>query len=246
LSAELEQRVTDRTRELQQAYREMEVFAYAVAHDLKAPLRSVDGFGSMLDLEYGERLDDKGRGYVQRMRRSVLKMAELIDDLLAYARIERREFQTASVMLPALIERALAEQRDEIERSGAQVHTNVAPLAVRGDADGLLLALRNLLQNALKFSRQSKPPRVEVTAIATPEGVQIAIADNGIGFDMTYADRIFEMFQRLHRADDIPGTGIGLAIVRKAAERMRGRVWASATPGAGATFFLLLPASDAG
>jgi signal transduction histidine kinase len=246
LSAELEQRVADRTRELQQAYREMEVFAYAVAHDLKAPLRSVDGFGSMLDAEYGDRLDDKGRGYLQRMRRSVIKMAELIDDLLAYARIERREFQAAPVDLPALIERAVAEQRDDIDRCGAQVRTDIAPLAVRADADGLLLAVRNLLQNALKFSRQAKPPQIDITAQSMPEGVRIAVADNGIGFDMAHADRIFEMFQRLHRADDIPGTGIGLAIVRKAVERMHGRVWASASPGAGATFYLVLPASGIG
>jgi signal transduction histidine kinase len=198
----------------------------------------------MLVAEYGERLDQKGRDYVERMRRSVLKMAQLIDDLLAYARVERREFQFARITLAPFIDDLLAEQRDDFERYGAQVTKQIAAVTVRADIEGLGMAIRNLLQNALKFSRNAQPPRIEVNVIAGDDGVLITVRDNGIGFDMNYHERIFEMFQRLHRAEEFPGTGIGLAIVRKGVERMSGRVWATSKPGDGATFHLLLPAGD--
>jgi signal transduction histidine kinase len=244
LSADLEQRVADRTRELQQAYRELENFSYAAAHDLKAPLRSVDGFGAMLAEEYGDRLDDKGRAYLQRMRRSALKMSELIDDLLAYARVERREFNWSPIPLRPLIDKVIAEQRDEMDNNGVQLQVDVAELSVQADSDALIIACRNLLQNAVKFSRQAKPPVISIRAIEKDDGVCIVITDNGIGFDMSYRERIFEVFQRLHRAEEIPGTGIGLAIVRKAVERMGGCVWAVSSPGAGATFYLQLPSAN--
>jgi signal transduction histidine kinase len=243
LSTELEQRVNERTKELQQAYRELENFSYAVAHDLKAPLRSVDGFGAILTMEYGARLDEKGLGYLQRMRRSALKMSELIDDLLAYARVERRDFQLSDVQLPALIEAVVAEQRDELDRHGVQLRLNLAPVVARADQDGMLMACRNLLQNAIKFSQHSKPPQIVISVEHVGSDALIAIQDNGVGFDMSHHDKIFEMFQRLHRADEIPGTGIGLAIVRKAVERMDGRVWADSNPGKGATFYLQIPAT---
>jgi signal transduction histidine kinase len=197
----------------------------------------------LLAQEYGERLDDKGRNYVERMRRSVLTMDQLIDDLLAYARVERREFELRPINLPNLIDSVLAEQRDELEKSGTLLNKNMQPVDVEADLDGLRMVIRNLLQNAMKFSRQAKPPTIRIDAQISHNEVHLAIADNGIGFDMAYHDRIFEMFQRLHRADEIPGTGIGLAIVRKAMERMGGRVWATASPGAGATFHLQLPAA---
>jgi signal transduction histidine kinase len=245
LSSELEQRVAERTRELQQAYRELENFSYAAAHDLKAPLRSVDGFGSMLATEYGDRLDEKGRGYLQRMRRSALKMSELIDDLLAYARVERREFEASSVFVPAILEKVIAEQREDMELAGVQLQTDFAPFSVHADTEGLLMACRNLLQNSIKFSRQSQPPKIVIAVTEHDGGVCISFTDNGIGFDMSYHERIFEMFQRLHRAEEIPGTGIGLAIVRKAVERMGGRVWAKSAPGTGATFYLQLQPANA-
>lgn len=245
LSSELEQRVVERTRELQQAYRELENFSYAAAHDLKAPLRSVDGFGAMLAEEYGDRLDEKGRGYLQRMRRSALKMSELIDDLLAYARVERREFEWSAVFVPALIDKVVAEQKEELELGDVQLQVDVGALSVHADSDGLLMACRNLLQNSIKFSRQSRPPRVAIAVTERDGGVCISFTDNGIGFDMSYHERIFEMFQRLHRAEEIPGTGIGLAIVRKAVERMGGRVWAKSSPGSGATFYLQLQTAHA-
>jgi signal transduction histidine kinase len=194
-------------------------------------------------MEYGARLDEKGLGYLQRMRRSALKMSELIDDLLAYARVERRDFQLSDVQLPALIEAVVAEQRDELDRHGVQLRLNLAPVVARADQDGMLMACRNLLQNAIKFSQHSKPPQIVISVEHVGSDALIAIQDNGVGFDMSHHDKIFEMFQRLHRADEIPGTGIGLAIVRKAVERMDGRVWADSNPGKGATFYLQIPAT---
>ena len=241
LSTQLEQRVHERTVALQQAYRELENFSYAVAHDLKSPLRAIDGFGSLLEAEYGGQLDDKARGYVHRMRRNVVKMAELIDDLLAYARVERREFEFRPVLLPAFIAGIVAEHHEDIEKQNAQIMTDIPALTVRADIDGLRLAFRNLLQNALKFSAAARRPEIRISAEQQHDGIHIAVRDNGIGFDMGHSERIFEMFQRLHRAEEIPGTGIGLAIVRKAVERMDGRVWAASEPGAGATFFVRLP-----
>jgi signal transduction histidine kinase len=199
----------------------------------------------MLAEEYGAALDERGRGYLQRMRRSALKMSDLIDDLLAYARVDQRDFHLAPVPLPALLEKVIAEQHDEIERHGAQVHTDIAPLSVRADREGLLMTCRNLLQNAIKFSRESLPPKIAITVSVLDGGVCLAIRDNGIGFDMSHHERIFEMFQRLHRAEDIPGTGIGLAIVRKAVERMGGKVWTESKPGEGATFYVQLQRADA-
>jgi signal transduction histidine kinase len=238
LNADLESRVAERTMELEQAYRELENFSYAVAHDLKAPLRAVDGFGSMLAHEYADRLDNTGQHYVQRMRTSAIRMSELIDDLLAYARVDRREFNVRAVGLSMLVETVLQEQRDEIAKQRINLQVDVPNLTVLADQSGLHMSLRNLVQNAIKFSQQSSPPRIAIRAEPQGAYVIIRIQDNGIGFDMNYHDRIFEMFQRLHRADEIPGTGIGLAIVRKAMDRMGGKVWAESTPGEGATFFV--------
>ena len=244
LNMELEHRVTERTMELEQAYRELENFSYAVAHDLKAPLRSIDGFGAMLSDGYGDKLDDTGQRYIHRMRRSAVRMSELIDDLLAYARVDQRDLEFSAIPIVFMLGKVIAEQNDEIERHGVQININAENHKVRADQEGLLMACRNLLQNAIKFSRQATPPVVAIDVTEQDDGIRVAIRDNGIGFDMAHHEKIFEMFQRLHRAEDIPGTGIGLAIVRKAVERMGGRVWASSSPGAGATFYLHLPAAD--
>jgi len=244
LNMELEHRVTDRTMELQQAYRELENFSYAVAHDLKAPLRSIDGFGAMLADKYGTMLDDTGKHYLDRMRRSAVRMSELIDDLLAYARVDQRELQYEIISVASILDNVIGEQRDDIERYGVQMRVNPSDLSVRADKEGMVLACRNLLQNAIKFSRNAAPPVVSVDADAYENAVRIAVRDNGIGFDMAHHDKIFEMFQRLHRVDEFQGTGIGLAIVRKAVERMGGRVWAHSAEGEGAAFYLQLPSAD--
>jgi len=240
-NAALEQRVTERTQELQSAYRELESFSYAVAHDIKAPLRAVNAFGALLIEEHGKTLDSRALGYVERMRRGALHMAQLVDDLLAYARIERLELQAQPTNVAALINKCIAEQRDEIARLKADVAASSPPLTLLADGAALEQTLRNLLQNALKFSHPSMPPQVRIRVEVFAEQLQITVSDNGIGFDMQYHDRIFALFQRLHRPDEYAGTGIGLAIARKAIERMGGRLWAESKPNEGATFYIGLP-----
>ncbi len=237
----LEQRVAERTQELQSAYRELESFSYAVAHDIKAPLRAINAFGALLLEEHGKKLDSHALGYVERMRRGALHMAQLVDDLLAYARIERLELQAQPTDVAALINKCITEQRDEIARLNARVVATAPPLTLLVDGAALEQTLRNLLQNALKFSRHSMPPQVTISAEVLDERLRLSLSDNGIGFDMQYHDRIFAMFQRLHRPDEYPGTGIGLAIARKAIERMGGRLWAQSRPDEGATFYIELP-----
>ena len=241
LSTQLEQHVQDRTVELQSAYRELENFSYAVAHDLKAPLRALEGYGAILSEEIGGRIEGKASDYLQRMRRSALKMSELIDDLLAYARAERRESQIGELSVPEIIKGVVAEQREDIERYGASIELDLQLSTAKADREGLVLVCRNLLQNALKFSQHAKSPRVRIVVTQEHALVRIAVEDNGVGFDMIHHDKIFEIFQRLHRADEIPGTGIGLAIVRKAVERMHGKIWATSKRGEGAIFVVQLP-----
>jgi signal transduction histidine kinase len=243
LNVELEQRVIERTQKLTQAYQEMENFSYAVAHDLKSPLRAIHGFGALLEDEYAKRLDHQGRVYIDRMRRGALTMATLVDDLLAYAHIDRSEPQVAPTHLGNLLRACVNEQRSGIERMGVSVTLEVDEVELKIDGDGLAIAIRNVLANAIKFTAGANSPTIALRAAYTPNRCHVSIADNGIGFDMQYHDVIFAMFQRLHRIDDYPGTGIGLALSRKAVERAGGRIWAESAPGAGATFHIELPAA---
>jgi signal transduction histidine kinase len=241
LNTELEQRVAERTAQLERAYGELEGFSYAVAHDLKAPLRAINGFAHLLREELADRMNDRSEAHLNRIRSGALKMAALIDDLLSYAHIERRDLHASHVGLLPLVESIVAEFADETQRRGMTLTVEVEPITVFLDAEGLALALRNLIENALKYSCEKRPPALIIRALRTEEGVLLAIADNGIGFDMQYHDRIFKVFQRLHRDDQYPGTGIGLALVRKAVERIGGRVWAQSVPDEGATFYIELP-----
>lgn len=243
LNAALEQRVSDRTTELKRAYDELEGFSYAVAHDLKSPLRAINGFAHLLEAEMDAQLTGRARDHVTRIRNGAVRMAKLIDDLLAYSHIDRRGLEPRVVSLAALIESVVAQYLDEIQRRGIAVHLDVEPLKLRIDNEGLRLALRNLMENAIKYTRERTDPRIEIGARAMDHGVRLKVADNGIGFGMEYHDHIFKIFQRLHRDDQYPGTGIGLALVRKAVERLGGRVWAESQAGHGATFWVELPRS---
>jgi len=241
LNEELEQRVAERTLQLESVNKELESFSYSVSHDLKAPLRGIDGYSQLLEKDYRDRLDDDGRLFIHNIRSSAAQMHQLIEDLLNYSRMERRALQSVSLDLSGLVQAVVAERSAEFRREGVELQLELPQLRVRADRDGLALVLRNLLENALKFSRKAAAPAVQIAARAEAGKVILSVCDNGIGFDMKFHDRIFDIFQRLQRAEDYPGTGVGLALVRKAMQRMEGRVWAESSPGAGATFFLEIP-----
>ena len=237
----LESRVAERTAQLRQANQELEAFSYTVSHDLKAPLRGIDGYSQLLVEEYGERLDEDGRQFIRRIRHGVQLMGELINDLLEYSRMERRDMATEPVSLLPLVQQVLDGYDADIHRQGAQVQLAMEPFTLALDREGMAVVLRNLIGNALKFSRDRQPPRVEIGSRSEAGRRILWVRDNGVGFDMKYHDRMFGIFQRLHRAEEFPGTGVGLALVFKAVQRMGGRVWAESTLGDGATFFLEFP-----
>ena len=243
LNRELESRVAERTAELEAKHREMESFTYSVSHDLKAPLRGIDGYSRLLESDHAGRLDEEGRFFVERIRKATAQMGELIDDLLAYSRIERGRPVLVQLEPQAIVEGVVASMAGEFADPTVRLRVEVEPgLRVRGEREGLTLALRNLLENALKFTAGRDERAIEVGVRREGAHGLFWVRDNGLGFDMRYHERIFEIFQRLHRSEDYPGTGVGLAMVRKAVERMHGRVWAQSAPGEGAVFYIELAA----
>lgn len=241
LNADLELRVAARTAELEAKNRELETFTYSVSHDLKAPLRGIDGYSRILLEDKSAQLDDEAKRYLHTVRQATTQMGRLIDDLLAYAKLERREFELQAIALPALVAQVVEPVAQDLEARGVVLRLLVDDLRVRVDEAGLKQALRNLVDNAVKFSRSAARPEIEIGARAQHGRCLLWVRDNGVGFDMKFADRVFDIFQRLHRAEDYPGTGIGLALVRKAMERIGGRAFAESEPGHGATFFLDIP-----
>jgi signal transduction histidine kinase len=239
-AAELDLRVRERTAELVAANRELEAFSYAVSHDLRAPLRGIDGFSHALLEDYSEQLDAEGQEYLHRIRGATKWMAELIDALLEFSRIARTELHRETVDLSSLVQRVGADlQQMQPERQVALQITD--GLEARGDARLLRVLLQNLLGNAWKFTARTPTARIEVGRIDQVDGTAVFfVADNGAGFDMAYADKLFGAFQRLHRAHEFPGTGIGLATVQRIIQRHGGRVWAQGAVGRGATFYFTL------
>jgi PAS domain S-box-containing protein len=238
INAKLEQRVAERTEQLSVANRELEAFSYTVSHDLKAPLRGIDGYSQLLEEEHGDRLNDEGRQFIGRIRRGVQQMAALISDLLDYSRMERRTMEQQAVELQPLVALVLESHAADIAAAGTEVSLQLAPMTLRLDREGLAVVLRNLVGNAIKFSASRDQPQVEIGARIEGNRRILWVKDNGVGFDMQYHDRIFGIFQRLQRAEDYAGTGVGLALVAKAVHRMGGRVWADSSLGQGATFYL--------
>ncbi|MBZ0069100.1 MAG: PAS domain S-box protein, partial [Thiobacillus sp.] len=211
LNAELEERVRLRTAELANANKELETFTYSVSHDLKAPLRGIDGYSRLLLEDYRERLDQAGILLANNVRNGVAQMSQLIEDLLAYSRMERRSLLGQTLDLSQVVARVLGEMRAEIQQHGMVVDMSLQGLMVRADPEGLAVVLRNLVDNAVKFSRDSHPPTLSITGVANEKSTTLIVRDNGIGFDMQFHNRIFEIFQRLQRAEEYPGTGVGLA-----------------------------------
>ncbi len=239
-AAELERRVQERTQDLESANRELEAFTYTVSHDLKAPLRAIEGFARVLVEDYAEVLDETGRRHLARIQTAATRMDRLIEDLLRYSRIERGAIERRPVPLEPIIDALCEELAEEIETRGLTVRRDLDVPQVLAEREGLREAIANLLSNAVKFSRNQGEP-ITVSSRRDGDSIIITVADHGIGFEMKYHDRIFGMFERLHSQEAYPGTGVGLAIVRKVAERHGGRAWAESTLGQGSSFHFALP-----
>jgi light-regulated signal transduction histidine kinase (bacteriophytochrome) len=236
INAELEQRVIERTHQLEAANRELEAFAYAVSHDLRAPLRSLSGFSQILRETMPPGLDDKSLHYLSRIHDASLKMSGLIEDLLSLSRVSRTALTPTSVDLTQLWEDAAVVIRERYP--GREVSLTVQPnLTVMGDLRLLRIALENLLDNAWKYSSVRTLAQITIGAEQRDGQCVYFIRDNGIGFDMAYANKLFWPFQRLHTESQFPGTGIGLVTVQRIVIMHGGRIWADAAPDRGATFF---------
>lgn len=240
----LEERVTERTAELTALNRELEAFSYSVSHDLRAPLRSIHGFSKILHDKYLDCLDEAGQDYLLRVMRASNRMGELIDDLLVLSRISRGELALATVDVAELARASMRHCREGSDGREVQFHVAEMP-AARADRKLLALVLDNLLSNALKFSGTRQPACIEVGAGEFSGRFAYYVRDNGVGFDMRYADKLFGAFQRLHSMDEFEGTGIGLATVQRIIHRHGGEVWAEAEPDKGATFYFTLGQSPA-
>ncbi len=240
LNVSLEQKVRERTRELEMANRELESFAYSVSHDLRAPLRGIDGFSQALVEQYAEKLDQRGLQYLNRVRSATQRMGQLIDDLLSLSRITRKELQEEPVDLGAISTEILASFRDK--EPGRQADFEVARnLTATGDASLLGIMMQNLLDNAWKYTSTRERTYIEV-GVTDLEGKRtMFVRDNGVGFNMKYHDKLFIPFQRLHTQDDFPGTGIGLATVQRIIGRHGGSIRAESKEDKGSVFYFFLP-----
>lgn len=245
---DLEKKVAERTLELKQtadALRdkntELREFAYTVSHDLKAPLRGISGYAQELDRRHRQGLSERASFCVNQIISAVAKLDQLIEDLLHYSRLERETIVLSQVNVKKMVENLLAEHSKFIAEKGVQIAADLRFTTLAGWERGIRQVLANLLDNALKYSSQAQPPRITITGEELENGYRLSVADNGIGFNMKYHDRIFGLFNRLVRPDQFEGTGAGLAIVKKLVEKQKGRIWAQSSPGEGSTFFVELP-----
>ncbi len=240
------QRVQDANRQLAAANAELAAFSYSISHDLRAPLRHIQGYAEMLVNATAGTLPDAAQRCVDTIVAASIEMGRMIDGLIAYSRAGREELQQSVVDLDALVRAVIADQ--EMAAQGRNIGWSISPLpAVRGDASALRQVFANLIGNAVKYTRLRDRAEIEVGQDGEEHGRKIYfVRDNGVGFDMNHADNLFGVFRRLHRADEFEGTGIGLAIVQRVINRHGGRIWPDAAVGRGATFYFTLPPRDQG
>jgi signal transduction histidine kinase len=240
LNEELEERVQERTARLEAANRELESFAYSVSHDLRAPLRAIDGFSRVFLEEYGEKVNAEGARLLNIIRQNTQKMGQLVDDLLAFCQSARQEIMAVALEMDPLVQTALQELRSLSQ--GRDLKWVLHPLGrAWGDPALLRQVWVNLLSNALKFTGPRENPVIEVGCRREGREIVYYVQDNGVGFDMQYGHKLFGVFQRLHRQEEFPGTGVGLALVQRLVQRHGGRVWAEGRVDKGATFYFSLP-----
>jgi PAS domain S-box-containing protein len=242
--SELNRQLEGKVEQISDVNRELEAFSYSVSHDLRAPLRHISGFASKLETQLGDKADERARHYIDVITSSSRRMAQLIDDLLVFSRLGRGALRLQTVDMQSLVEEARALAESDVR--DRQIDWKVAPLPiVIGDENMLRTVWQNLLGNAVKYTGNRERAQIEVSIDRTPGGdYEFAVRDNGAGFDMQYAGKLFGVFQRLHRATEFPGNGIGLANVRRIIARHGGRTWAEGELDKGATFHFSLPASD--
>jgi PAS domain S-box-containing protein len=237
----LEERVAERTQDLREANTELEAFAYSVSHDLRAPLRAASGFAEILARKYADQLDVQGRHFIDNIVVSSRQMGRLIDDLLAYSRLGRRAIRREPVELGPIVDRLRVTYADRLAGPGTRLMAQEPLETPVGDPTLIDQVLANFVGNALTYCRPGVPPEVRIAACPDRGGVTLRVSDNGIGIEAEHLERIFEVFTRLHADEDYAGTGIGLAIARKAARLMDGEISVESTVGVGSTFSLHLP-----
>ncbi len=236
---ELEMRVKERTAELQIANEELESFSYSISHDLRAPLRAIDGFSKMIQEDYSTILNKQGQHFIQRIRSATQNMAQLIDDLLALSRIGRRTINKMSVNLETIAQEVYQSLHEEWKDRKVSFAVHQCP-SVSADPNLMRIVFMNLLSNALKFTRKQTTAEIEVGCKKENNQIVFFVKDNGVGFDMKYADKLFSPFQRLHRTEEYEGTGIGLATVQRIIHRHGGQIWVESKTGSGTTFYFAL------
>lgn len=241
---DLEQKIIERTREMELANKELEAFSYSVSHDLRAPLRAIHGYMNILEEEYLDKLDDEGKRLLSVVVRNAQKMGQLIDDLLAFSKLGRRELIKSQVSMNDMVSMVWEELRKNEGKRDIELILHDLPEAL-ADSTTIRQVWTNLISNALKYSRNREHAVIEIGAEEKEDMLVYYVKDNGAGFDMQYYNKLFEIFQRLHSTNEFEGTGVGLAIVQRIVLKHRGRIWASAEPDKGAVFYFSLAKEQA-